>query len=128
MSENQLEKYEMCSVEFCQSALRDSIAPPSLGSVKARITKAARRLRWSVNRTKSVWYADPRISISADEMRQVEEATGIEYGRHELRTNEDLIAKAEALLQGADPDFYRSFLVAMVAFAGLGNRAGTGER
>lgn len=54
---------EMSSVEFVQFALRDRVAPPVLGQVKARIRHAARKLRWSASRTKDAWYADPRITV-----------------------------------------------------------------
>lgn len=43
VSEHKSEKSEMHTVEsFCQFALREHIAPKSVGSVKERITKAAR--------------------------------------------------------------------------------------
>src|SRR5690606_20312953 len=85
MSEKASEKSKMSSVEFVQTALRDHIAPPSTGSVKARLRLAARALGWSQNRVKDAWYADPRISISADEIRKVEEISGLRYGRQELQ-------------------------------------------
>ena len=81
MSEKRSEKSEMSSVEFAQCALRERVSPPSVGSVKARLRHAARSLGWSQNRVKDIWYADPRISISADEIRKIEETTGLHYGR-----------------------------------------------
>lgn len=112
MSEFQAEKSEMSSVEFVQSALRERVAPPSVGSVKARLRHAGRQLGWSANRTKDAWYADPRISISADELRQIEQKTGLHYGREEIRTAEQLIARADALLESQDSDFYGAFVAA----------------
>jgi hypothetical protein len=106
---------KMSSVEFTQFALRERIAPPRFGSVKARIRLAARRLGWSHNRTKDCWYADPRIKISADEIQKIEQETGLSYGRQELRTNDDLIAKAEALV--GDEDFLSAFLAALRSLA-----------
>lgn len=106
------EKSEMSSVEFVSYALRERVAPPSLGSVKARIRHASRALQWSATRTKDAWYADPRISISADELRAVEDKTGLRYGREELRTVEELISRADALLEGQDSDFYGAFVAA----------------
>jgi hypothetical protein len=118
----------MSSVEFTQYALRNHIAPPSIGSVKARLRLASRRLNWSANRTRDAWYADPRISISADEIKAIEEKTGLRYGREELRTNQDLIDTATALLEGADPDFHRPFLAAMRAFISALDRSRTSGR
>jgi hypothetical protein len=118
------EKSEMSSVEFVSYALRERVAPPSLGSVKARIRHASRALQWSATRTKDAWYADPRISISADELRTVEDKTGLRYAREELRTNDQLIARAEALLDGPEADFYRPFVAAFRAMASVFDRTG----
>ncbi len=124
MSENRLEKSEMYSVEtFCQHAMRDHIAPPQLGSVKARIRHAAYKLGWTHTRTKDAWYADPRISISGEELTRVETISGVEYARKELRTVEDLIAKADALMDGPDADFYRAFVAGFRAFLGVLDRS-----
>jgi hypothetical protein len=114
-SDYRVEISEMSSVEFVSCALRERVAPPSLGSVKARVRHAARRLGGSPIRTKDCWYADPRISISADEIKKIEQETGLHYGRQELRTNDDLIAKAEALL--GDEDFISAFLAALRTLA-----------
>lgn len=125
MSEKQLEKSEMSSVEFAQYALRNHVSPPTIGSVKARIRHASRRLGWTANRVKDAWYADPRISIGADEIKKIEEETGLRYGREELRSVEELINRADALLDGADEDFYRPFLAALRAVARLADRSRT---
>ena len=117
MPKSASENSEMSSVEFVQSALRERVAPPSFGSTKARIRHAARSLGWSANRTKDAWYADPRISINADELRQIERNTGLRYGQEELRTNDDLIAKASALLVGHEADFYSAFFAALRSLA-----------
>lgn len=117
MPKNRVEKSEMSSVEFVQCALRERVAPPSIGSVKARVRHASRSLGWSANRTKDAWYADPRISISADELREVETKTGLRYAQEELRTNDDLIARAEALLAGNEADFYSAFIAALRSLA-----------
>lgn len=118
MSDFRTEKSNMSSVEFAQYAIRNHIAPASAGSVKARLRLAARRLGWTHNRIRDAWYADPRISISADEIRKIEEQTGLRYGREELRTNQDLIDTATALLVGVDPDFHGPVVAALRAFAG----------
>ena len=127
MSDNRVEKSDMSAVEFTQYALRHHVAPPDIGSVKARLRLAARRLGWTHNRVRDAWYADHRISISADELRQIEEKTGLRYGREELRTIDELINRADALMDGPDADFYRPFLAAMRAAARLVDSARTGE-
>lgn len=125
MSEFRVEKSKMSSVDFVQHALRERVAPPSFGSTKARIRFASRTLGWSANRTKDAWYADPRISINADELREIERKTGLRYAQEELRTNDDLIARAEALMVGHEADFYSAFITALRSLARPANRAGT---
>ena len=115
----------MSSVEFTQYALRNHIAPPSVGSVKARIRYAVRCLGWSANRVKDAWYADPRISMSADEIRDIEQATGLRYGRQELKEIDTLIARSTALLHGQDEDFTGAFAAALRAFYRAIHRPGT---
>ena len=120
MSEKQLGKSEMSSVDFAAVALKNHVAPKgSAENVKDRIRLAARRLGWSFTRTKDVWYADPRVSISAEELRVIEEKAGITYGRTEVREIDDLIAKADSLLAGPQADFYRPMVDAFRAMAGL---------
>lgn len=111
----------MHSVEFVQSALHERVAPPSLGSVGRRLQHATRvlsRRQWSANRVRDCWYADPRISLNAEEVRDIEELTGLRYGRQELKEFDELIARADSLLEGQDADFYRPFVAALRAFAG----------
>jgi hypothetical protein len=118
------------SNEFMRFALRERIAPKEYGSVKERITFATRQLRrrgWSSNRVKDAWYADPRIKPNADEIRDLEEMTGLRYGREELRTNQQLIDRATALLEGSDPDFYRPLIAAFHAMARAFNSPGAGD-
>jgi hypothetical protein len=106
----------MSTVDFCQSALRDRISPPGQGSVKSRILKAARKLDWSPSRTRDVWYADPRVSISVEELREIEEEAGITYGRNEARELSTLIGRADALLAGSETDQNRTLVHALSAF------------
>lgn len=122
MSEKLSEKSKMSVVEFSQFALRTRIAPPEYGSVKSRIRKAAARLGWSFTRTKDVWYADDRVSISGEQLIAIEEASGLRYAKQELIDAETLISRADALLDGADADFYRPFVAALRAFVGAQNR------
>lgn len=112
----------MSAVEFCQYALKERIAPATVGSIKERITRAARRTGWSFNRTRDVWYADPRVSIKAEQLVQIEALSGLEYARREVRTNDDIIARAEALLDGPDADFFGPWVAAIRAAVGLRDR------
>lgn len=114
MSKKQSGKTEMSTLVFASEILKNGIAPAgSAENVKARIRLAARRLGWSFTRTKDVWYADPRVSIDGEELRVIERVSGVEYGRRELRTVDDLIARADALLDGPDADFHRPFVAAL---------------
>lgn len=126
MDEKKYGKIRMSSVEvFAQDALQMRVAPPSLGSVKERLRTAARRLGWTYHRTKSVWYGDDRVRISGAELVQIEEASGLRYGRQELQEIDSLITRAETLLEGSDPDFHRPFVAALRALLGAQDRTGT---
>lgn len=132
MSKKPLEPSKMHSVEFAQFALQERLAPPSIGNIKARLRVAIRRVmafdlkkvereereepEWTPNRVRDCWYADPRITPSADQIRDLEEMTGLRYGRQELAEIDEYIARADALLDGPDADFYRPFVAAFRAF------------
>lgn len=127
----------MSSTAFAQMALRDRIAPPSLGSVKRRMTVALRELnkvagrnrQWKASRVKDAWYADERISLDADEVRDIERVSGLTYAQQEMRTNDQLIAQIDAFMVGHDADFYSAFRTAVRSLFGLSDRAGTaGDR
>lgn len=122
MSEKSSEKSEMSTVEFCQGALRQQIAPMSVGNVQRRIEIASRRLGWSYTRTKDTWYADPRISISPEELFRVEAVSGLHYARQEVRTNDAAIERATALLGGEDAHLFRSFFAAVLKVVGFQDR------
>lgn len=131
MSENKSEKSIMSSVEFAQYALREGIAPPSFGTLKERLrhaTTVLRRRNWSANRVKDCWYADPRIRPDADEIRDLEQLTGLKYARQELTEVDALISRAGALLNSQDPDFHGAFVAAIRAFTGALDRTGTRGR
>ena len=99
MSEMKVGKSEMLSVAFASKTLQTRIAPAGCApSVKARIRYAARKLGWSVSRTKDVWYADPRVSIDVDEMRVIEETADVKYGRAEVRSIDELIGLCRGFL------------------------------
>ncbi|ASP84292.1 hypothetical protein GOE00_02265 [Sinorhizobium medicae] len=124
MSEKASEKSEMSTVEFCQRALREEIAPPSVGAKLERIRHASRVLGWSYSRTKDAWYADPRISIKPEELFRVEAVSGLLYhARQEMRKNDDAIERATALLGGEDTHLVRSIVAAVRSALGIRNRA-----
>ena len=135
MSEKSSEKSEMSSLEFAQVALQSRVAPPSLGSAGIRLRHAIsallrhdrkrdnRKRRWTATRVKDCWYADDRITLNADEIRDLEELTGLSYGQQELRTNDELIDQASALLAGHETDFYSAFFTALRSMARPSNRA-----
>ena len=133
MPEFKSEKTRMSSVEFAQYALREGVAPPSLGTLKARLrhaTTVMRRKNWSANRVKDCWHADPRIRPDADEIRTLEDLTGLRYGKQELTEIDALISRAGALLNSQDPDFHSAFVAAIRAFTGslAGSRTEGDER
>jgi hypothetical protein len=129
LSEFSSEKSEMSELAFASDALRKRIAPPGrASSVGERIRAAALDLRWTFSRTRDVLYADPRVSLKPRELRDIEGVAGVRYGREELRTVDQLIANADALLVGHEADFYRPFVAAFRAMAGAFDRARTGKR
>lgn len=125
MNEFRSQENEMSIAVFAQTALRERVAPPSIGSVKQRIHYAARKLGWKVSRAKAAWYADERITINADEMCAIERVSGLQYARQEMRTNDQLIAKIDAFMEGHDADFYGAFRSAFRSFLGLPDRSRT---
>ncbi|WP_244479385.1 hypothetical protein [Rhizobium sp. Leaf384] len=84
--------------------------------MKIRIDQAARKLGWSASRTRDVWYADPRVSISAEELREIEARAGITYGREEANDVAKLIGRADALLARSETDSNRTLVAALSAF------------
>jgi hypothetical protein len=128
MSEKSSEKSEMSTVEFVQDSLRKRVAPVgSAQSVKARVGLAARRLGWSYSRTKDAWYAARGVSINGNELHEIEEYTGVRYGRQEVREIDEIIARAGAFLDGPDADFYRPFITALREMVRAVDRTRIGE-
>jgi hypothetical protein len=126
MSNKSSEKSEMSELTWASERLQNDVAPR--GSVKERIRDAAISLGWKHSRARTIWYADERASIKPREMRRIEEVTGIEYGREELRSVDALIARADTLAASqADESVYSAFAAALRAFAGAFHRAGTGD-
>jgi hypothetical protein len=123
MSNKSSEKSEMSELAWASERLQKDIAPN--GSVKERVRDAALALGWKYSRARTVWYADERASLKPKELRRIEEITGVEYGRNERAEVDRLIAKADALLMGNDPDFHGPFVAAVRAFFGALDRTGT---
>lgn len=123
-SSEQSEMYAESELVFSQRVMRSVIAPPgTAGSKGERLRHAQQRLRWTYSRARDVWYGDPRVSLKAYELRRIEEVSGVKYGRQEVRTNDELIAAADALLQGFDPSFYGAFSAALRAVASVLDRS-----
>ncbi len=118
------------TAEYAQIALQGHVAPKSLGPVKVRLPHAQREMKkrgWTANRVRDLWYQDPRASEPKwNEISDLEQITGLQYARHELRTNDALISQADALLEGVHADFYGPLVAALRAFAGAlaGSRDG----
>lgn len=127
MSEKSSEQTEMDELAFASQAMRTRIAPVgSAQLVETRIRMAAQRLRWKFSRARDVWYADPRVSLKARELRDIETTAGVEYGRAELRSVDALIARAETLAATeTDEGVYSAFASAFRAFVGALDRTGT---
>jgi hypothetical protein len=64
---------KMSSTEEATFLLRQLALPAPAGdSTKSAISRAHRVLKtWTWNRVRDVWHADPRISVSADELDQL---------------------------------------------------------
>ena len=130
-SKTQDPKIQMSEISWASEQLRTYVAPPTVsGGVKGRIGRAARALGWSYERAKSVWYADERVALRPRELRQIEQYTGLQYGRKELGELDAAIARANTLLMGQDEDFVSAFIDALGTFASALDRARTkgGER
>ena len=119
----------MSAAEFAQFAMQSRIAPRGMGLVKVRLPHAQRvlgRRGWTGDRVRALWYHDPRAKApSWEEISDLEEITGLEYARQELRSVDQLIANADALTMGTDPDFASAFAAALRAFIGAFHRTGT---
>lgn len=115
----------MSELAFVQHQLHSCIAPALISSHKGeRIRAAAITLRWSQSRTKDIWYADPRVSIKPRELRQIEEITGVLYGREELAEFDTLISRADAILAGEGPRVGSPIMAALRALVGAADRPG----
>ena len=94
------------------SVLVRQIAAPETG--KAALLRAYRRLgTWTYNRVKDVYYADPRVNISADEIDKLRAVSRVK--RIEEKTNDPTICEMREQLalmakhlQRIDPSFHYS--------------------
>lgn len=128
MSEKLSEKSEMSELVFASETMKKKIAPPSVASgIGARILAASRALKWSFTRTKDVWYADVRVSISPKELRKVEEVSGVKYGQQELSEYDELISRATQILGHDDKDLVGPLAIAMRAFLSALDSSRTGK-
>lgn len=109
----------MSELVFASEIMKSHIAPPSMASsVAARIRAASRKLKWTFNRTKDIWYADERVSIKPKELRTIEEVSGVKYGQQEVSEVDSLINRATELLVDEDQDIVRTLLTALRAVIG----------
>lgn len=116
----------MSELAWAREQLRENVAPR--GSVKERVRTAALRLGWKHSRTRTLWYADDRASVKPAELWRITELTGVEYGRAELRTVEQLIARADSIASiQEDESVYSAFAAAFRAFVGALDSSRTGS-
>ena len=77
MSENLSEKLEMSSIAEASDLIRRAAEPRPVGdSVKAAISRAARKLGLTFSRAKSIWYGEAH-RIDANEMDALRKQAGI---------------------------------------------------
>lgn len=128
MSEKPSENSEMSEIAFVSEQLKMHVAPASLSShIGERVRAAAITLRWSHSRTKDIWYADERVSIKPRELRQIEEITGVRYGREELAEIDALITRADTILVDQGPRSNSPIIAALRALVGAFDRPGAGH-
>lgn len=133
MSQKTLEKYQMTELGFVSRMMRERIAPPGAAASKTeRIRLAAQKLKWKYSRAFSAWYADTRVSIKPAELRQVEAKTGVKFEefaapKDELEEVNQLISKAESLLDSKNPRIRRALFAATRAFIGTLARSRIGR-
>lgn len=86
------------------------VAPARDGeNVKSRISTAANRLRWKWSRARSVWHADGRLRIRAEELDQLRKHTEkaeMKAASNELQELRDTVARLMGRLDRIDADFY----------------------
>lgn len=124
MSHLSSEKSEMSELTWASGVLQDHVAPKgSAQNVETRIRNAAKALGWKFSRAREVWYKDDRVAVRPREMRQIEEFTGLRYGREELSEIDAIIGRADAFLVGESEDYSRAFAAGLRAFVGALHRS-----
>lgn len=98
MSEWLSERKKMCALAEAQNMVRLMAEPRPAGSdsAKAAIGRASRRLGWSFNRVRDIWYGDTRISVRAEEMDQLRAALGEQRRRAEEKAASDELRELRA--------------------------------
>lgn len=120
--------YLMSAVAEASTLLRQIAEPRPVGdSVKAAISRAARRVGLKTGRAEDIWRQEAR-AIRAEEMDAIRRAAAdrkmMEEARAEARSFSERLARLEArLLQ--DEDFHRPQLDALRGMAGLSHRSRT---
>jgi len=119
MSDKSSEFGEMSALIECQSMMRQLARPAEPGeSVKAVLLRVCRKLPgWSYSRVRDVWYADDRVRVSGDELRDIEraarDAANEKAAKDEFKQLDARIARLEAQLALADEDFHRPSIDAL---------------
>ena len=84
-----------------------ALAPPTEGAnIKARIAKAARALGWGHSRAKDVWYADPRVRVSATEMDALRRKAKQEATDNADRLEIARLERLAAAMEQTDPEAF----------------------
>lgn len=104
MSEISSEKSELSDVAHASALLKSQISPP-VGSVKDRITKAARRLKWSISRVKDIWYQDARL-IKSHEMDRLKAVARVIDEQRENDETKTAISRLISRLSAIDAEFH----------------------
>lgn len=114
----------MSDLTWASDMLREHVAPPGTAQyVETRIRGAAKAIGWKFSRAREVWYKDERVALRPRELRQIEEYTGLRYGRTELTEVDALISRADTFLVGADPNYVSAFAAGLRAFIGALDRS-----
>lgn len=108
MAENRSECRGVSALTYEASRLIRDLVPHRDGdNVRSRIAKAARRLEWSFNRAKDVWFADGRISVRAAEMdrlRALRAEAEAKARRHADQMEATRLENLADRLERADPE------------------------
>lgn len=108
MSEFLSEDSELSSECEASNLVRRAAEPREAGeSVKAAIGRAARRLHWSITRTRAIWYAEAR-RIDSHEMDQLRALARQQAERH---------TRIAAALAATDPEFHQLDIAAHLSAA-----------